>query len=268
MSPFLRGAKAAILRRQNSVPAPSGLTYSTNPATYTVDSAITSNSPTVTGDVTSYSVSPALPSGLSLNTSTGVITGTPVDEIVTSATYIITASNSGGSTTCDLVITTQAAYINWTTLTNMTQDAAPADGGLTKSNATGLGTAVARTTQTITGAGRFGVKVAAANSSLFGLHDSNITDFNLCKWCIQPRPLGGSTVLDVYELGVNVHRSATTLTGSDEATIRVAANGTVTYYVNNTLLYTSAASASGLTLIPHSLPYQTGQVCSEATVVR
>ena len=47
--------------------APSGLTYP-SPQTYTVSQAITPLSPTVTGMVTSYSVSPPLPGGLTLST--------------------------------------------------------------------------------------------------------------------------------------------------------------------------------------------------------
>ncbi|MCE5419163.1 MAG: putative Ig domain-containing protein, partial [Acidithiobacillus sp.] len=87
------------------LPAPSGLAYSVNPATYTVGVAITPNTPTCSGGaVTSYSVSPALPAGLSLNTTTGVISGTPT-AVTATATYVVTASNAGGSTTANLSIT-------------------------------------------------------------------------------------------------------------------------------------------------------------------
>ena len=56
----------------------------------------------------SYSVSPALPAGLTLNTSTGVITGTPT-AVTATATYTVTASNSAGSTTATLSITVNDA---------------------------------------------------------------------------------------------------------------------------------------------------------------
>jgi hypothetical protein len=57
----------------------------------------TSLSPTNTGaTATSYSISPALPSGLSINTTTGVISGTPT--VTSGATnYTVTATNSSGS---------------------------------------------------------------------------------------------------------------------------------------------------------------------------
>src|SRR5205807_579911 len=85
--------------------APSALTYSTNPATYTKATAITADSPSSTGGaVISYAVSPALPAGLSLNTSTGVITGTPT-ALKATAGYTGTATNTSGSTTATVPIT-------------------------------------------------------------------------------------------------------------------------------------------------------------------
>lgn len=81
-------------------PAPSALTY-TSPATATVGTAMTALNPTVTGTATTWSVAPALPAGISLNTSTGVITGTPT-AVAAQAAYTITAANATGSTTFSL----------------------------------------------------------------------------------------------------------------------------------------------------------------------
>ena len=77
----------------NSTNPPLALTYSTTAATYTIDLPITKNIPTVTGTVTSWSISPDLPAGLKISTTTGVISGTPT-EIQEAKEYIITASNS------------------------------------------------------------------------------------------------------------------------------------------------------------------------------
>jgi len=83
---------------------PSALSYTTSTAVYTVGTAITPNNPTSSGGaVTSYSVSPALPAGLSLSTSTGAITGTPT-AVTAKASYTVTASNTGGSTTATLTL--------------------------------------------------------------------------------------------------------------------------------------------------------------------
>ena len=95
--------------------APSDLTYSQPPA-FVVDKAITPLTPTVTGQVNRYDVSPALPQGLGINVSVGVISGTPV-AITLKATYTISAANTGGSTTATVSITVtnvapMAAYIS------------------------------------------------------------------------------------------------------------------------------------------------------------
>lgn len=88
-----------------TIQPPTSLSYATNPAVYIKDVAITANIPSNSGGaVTSYSVSPPLPAGVSLNTTTGVIGGTPT--VASQSTgYAIVASNSMGSTTCVLLIT-------------------------------------------------------------------------------------------------------------------------------------------------------------------
>ena len=84
--------------------APSSIVYSGNPFTLTKDSAMTTATPSTSGGaVTSWSISPSLPSGLSFNTSTGAISGTPT-TITSSTTYTVTASNTGGSTTTTVTI--------------------------------------------------------------------------------------------------------------------------------------------------------------------
>ncbi len=88
-----------------AVAPPQALVYATNPAVYTLGQTIPANTATHGGDaVTGYSVAPALPAGLALNPTTGSIAGTPT-AITATATYTITATNSGGSTTASLSIT-------------------------------------------------------------------------------------------------------------------------------------------------------------------
>ena len=99
------GSTTATLSITVNDVAPAGLTYTTTAATYTVGVPITANSPTSSGGaVSTYSVSPALPAGLSLSTITGIISGTPT-AATASATYTVTATNTGGSATKDLTIT-------------------------------------------------------------------------------------------------------------------------------------------------------------------
>jgi hypothetical protein len=79
------------------------LSYSTPSAVYTINAVIAANVPTVTGTVTSWSVSPALPAGLILDTTTGEITGTP-SALQAATSYTITATNGSGSTTAMISI--------------------------------------------------------------------------------------------------------------------------------------------------------------------
>jgi hypothetical protein len=74
-----------------------------SPQVYEVGTAIAALDPTVTGTVASYTVSPALPAGLSLDGTTGRISGTPT--AATRSTHTISATNSGGSATFALQLT-------------------------------------------------------------------------------------------------------------------------------------------------------------------
>ena len=78
--------------------APSGLHYPT-PIIGAIGNSFTSG-PVVTGTVTTYSAS-NLPPGLSINSTTGIINGTYT--AVSSATATITATNSYGSTSANIV---------------------------------------------------------------------------------------------------------------------------------------------------------------------
>ena len=54
--------------------------------------------------ILSYSISPALPAGLTLNTASGIVSGTP-SVITAIANYTVTATNTGGTTTVALTLT-------------------------------------------------------------------------------------------------------------------------------------------------------------------
>lgn len=89
--------------------APSALSYP-SPQAWTVGVAIVALNPTVTGSVASWSVSPALPAGLSLNAASGQVSGTPAAASA-AAPYTVTAQNAGGSTTFALQITVNRATV-------------------------------------------------------------------------------------------------------------------------------------------------------------
>jgi hypothetical protein len=102
------GGNPSTQQLQQSPAAPSGLTYAQTSIVVTVGQAITSDTPTVAGTVTTWSISPALPAGLSFNSATGVISGTPT-SVSALTTYTITASNSGGSTQATVQFTANIA---------------------------------------------------------------------------------------------------------------------------------------------------------------
>jgi hypothetical protein len=95
-------------------PAPANWSYGTPAPVYTAGVAIAQNTPSLSpASGITYSVSPALSSGLTLSASTGNITGTPaaipstiVPPPPITIDYTVTAtSQAGGSTTAPLTIT-------------------------------------------------------------------------------------------------------------------------------------------------------------------
>ncbi|MGC2301569.1 MAG: putative Ig domain-containing protein, partial [Acidobacteriaceae bacterium] len=89
--------------------APAAFSYAGGSVIYVVGTPITPNGPANTGGtVLSYSVNPALPAGLTLAASTGMISGDPA-AVSPATTYTVTAANSGGSATATVTITVNSA---------------------------------------------------------------------------------------------------------------------------------------------------------------
>lgn len=131
------GSDTAILLIDVSAPgliAPSALTYSSNPANYITAMPITSNTPASSGGaVVAYSIIPPLPTGLILNPTTGVISGTPT-AVTPAASYTITATNSAGFTTAALTLTVVSAYTAWAGQNGLVQGPQGDDDGDGNSN--------------------------------------------------------------------------------------------------------------------------------------
>ncbi len=82
----------------SSSAAPSNLQYAIDPAVYIAGAAIAANVPSIGGGApSSFTAVPALPGGLTLDQTTGTITGTPAAEASTTA-HVITAMNASGQT--------------------------------------------------------------------------------------------------------------------------------------------------------------------------
>ena len=78
--------------------------YTDATATYTVNTAIADNKPTHQAawwesatDPTTYAITPSIPGGLSFDTATGWITGTPLEQGTGPVSYAITATNAAGT---------------------------------------------------------------------------------------------------------------------------------------------------------------------------
>ncbi|MBM9577663.1 putative Ig domain-containing protein [Leptospira sp. 201903070] len=88
------------------------LTYPASSFQFVKNIAISTIRPTITGASTSISISPALPSGLTLDSTTGEITGMPTSKQVVSS-YTITALNSFGSSSVSIQISIDALNAEW-----------------------------------------------------------------------------------------------------------------------------------------------------------
>src|SRR6202044_2589332 len=84
--------------------------YGSPSYSYTVGVASVAVSPVSSGGSTTWSVQPAFPQGLSLNTENGQISGTP-SQAAAAATYKVTASNAAGNVTVPLTIAVAAAPV-------------------------------------------------------------------------------------------------------------------------------------------------------------
>ncbi|RDK06884.1 putative Ig domain-containing protein [Cupriavidus lacunae] len=90
---------------------PTSLAYLDPNPVYIVGLPIVDNEPQSSGgDITQFSVSPRLPTGLSINAQTGEISGTPTTAAAPTA-YTITGSNSAGSVTAQVIIDVDNAVI-------------------------------------------------------------------------------------------------------------------------------------------------------------
>ncbi|EQA53368.1 FG-GAP repeat protein [Leptospira kmetyi serovar Malaysia str. Bejo-Iso9] len=96
------------------VGTPPTLTYTTSSFQFVKNIAISAIQPNAAG-ATSFSISPALPSGLSFDSTTGEITGIPATK-QSASSYTITASNSSGSSSASIQIAVDALNAEWESL--------------------------------------------------------------------------------------------------------------------------------------------------------
>ncbi len=224
--------------------APSSLSYVT-PVNYTINEAIASNSPTVTGAVTSYSISSPLPTGLSFNTTTGVISGTPT-VLSPSSIYTITATNSGGSTTANISLSVinavpQFSYIVYSNPTaNQTFNNT---GGVTD---TGFTRAISNvsTADDYEVTFIFNYTSIATDDSFMGMSDSNYTGSTPSgKAGLRTGIKLGNSISTAVGILVNntvvsTFQSSSFIPGDNNFTLKKVTND-FQFYLNGNLIFTS-----------------------------
>jgi hypothetical protein len=218
---------------QATVTAPTNLVYPQAAINATTGQAIPSDTPTVGGAAPSFSVSPTLPAGLSLSTTSGVIAGTPT-AVATQATYTVTATNSAGTTTATIQITVNAAVV------------APTNLAYPQATITAnVGQAIATDTPTVTGTVTTYSTTPALPAGL---------SLNTTTGAISGTPTAVSTQAS-YII------TATNSAGSATATLQITVNAAVTAPSNLSYPQTSINTSVGQP-IPADIPTVTGTVTS------
>lgn len=163
------------------VKAPS-ITYATVPS-LTTGVAISSLTPVNTGDAATYTAT--LPTGLSINSNTGVISGTPT-VAKSATTYTVTATNTSGASTASLVITVLTPVVVTPPSSGMTTIGGTKSSAITlKSNTTysGLTIDLANAfTTAINGSGVSNVTITNCkilNTTTYALVLSNCTNITI-----------------------------------------------------------------------------------------
>jgi hypothetical protein len=214
-------------------PTPPVISYTPSTNIYIVGTAIATLTPANTGGAaSSYTISTALPAGLSFNTATGVISGTPT-TVSSATTYTITATNviGSGSTTVTLTVSPQAPVISYSPSTNIYT----------------VGTAITSLTPTNTGGAAVSYSISTALPA--GL------SFNTSTGIISGTPTGLSGVTTYTITATNPNGS-----GSTTVTLSVNNNAPVISYTPSTVTYTVGSTIASFA------PVNTGGVAASYTI--
>jgi hypothetical protein len=223
------------------LPAPSGLQYAQSSIVATVGTAISTDTPTVTGTVASYAVSPALPAGLSLSSSTGAISGTPTAASAQTS-YTVTASNASGSTTATVQITVNSTTAPPANLSYSTATIAAIDGeAITTDTSTVTGTV---TSWSVTPQLPTGLSLNAATGAVSGTPSTVVSASN---YTVTAANANGSTtaVLQIGAVAASVNQAVHATFVSGHQSFHAALN--YTYSPLNFALPTTSPIKAALT---------------------
>src|SRR5215472_144694 len=239
----------------SQVTPPSNLTYPQTNVVATVGVAISADTPTVSGTVASFTVSPALPAGLSLSTSSGTISGNPSAQSA-QATYTVTASNSAGSTTAKVQITvsmpvtppSNLAYPQTTLTLEVGQPFAsdiPAFSGAVTAFSVSPTLPAGLSLDQNTGA-IYGVASASASSNTYEVKASNAGGNSTATLTLSVKP----ALMTLLDLGsVNAIKKILTA-GSDVLTLDSSGHWVLIDYKSNTTIASGEQGVPNVNLPP------------------
>jgi gliding motility-associated-like protein len=212
-----------------SAVAPSALSYAPGSQTVRQGTAITNMVPTASGgSVASYSISPALPTGLSLNTTTGIISGTLTTQQTGTVTYTITATNSGGSTTATVTLVYNTAPTDITLSSTSVAENAASGTTVASLSATDADAGDTFTYALVSGTGS--TDNASFTISGSTLRTAAVFDFETkSSYSVRVRvtDAGGLTFEKVFTINVtDVNETPTNISASASSVAENAASGT------------------------------------------
>lgn len=100
----------SIKKLEKTYSIPALMTSDTREIFAVTNASVLNIAPMISGEEMTFSVAPALPAGLSIDTDTGYITGTPTTTFEDQV-YTITATNPAGSSNLDISLTALNGYI-------------------------------------------------------------------------------------------------------------------------------------------------------------
>lgn len=248
------------------------ISYSPSTKIFAVGVAISDMTPIVQGTAESYSLSQLtdLPPGLSFNTTTGIISGTPTTENVTPTTFTITATNAVSTVSTNITLSVNMAPPGTLSYSG-TGTGVTCQCGATIRRYTFTRTLTASLSGTATGATNFsinptlptGLSIDATNGTIYGVPTAT-QDFLL--YTITATNVSGTVTAQVYikvqaviyaatwggGLGISTNNgnsfTMNTLAGTNINDIDVAPDGTI-YVASNSGLYKSTNNASSFSTI-------------------